>query len=260
MREIYTQYLTAIVMCAPRLMGMHMILPCFNQSVMPGRTRNGLAISLSLFLVPVIMAQGQAPPTPISFLGLAAKEFFLGFAFGFPMALVLFAAQAAGDIISFQSGASMSTFFDPTNKEDTTPMGSLVKHFAEMLFFLTGGYLVLLTSLFESYRLWPVASYYPHFNTAGPDLFIGLVGKYLSATCLYAFPAVACFFLITLSLGLISRYLPQLNVFFVAMPIQCLSAMFIMAVSLPVYAHIFTGRFGEVREGLELVARVLGHS
>lgn len=246
-----------MLMCAPRLLGLHMALPMFSSSVLPGRVRSGLSLSLTMFLMPLVLSQGYAPANAFEFGAIAVKEFFLGFAFGFPIALITWAAQSAGDLISFQSGASMATFFDPASHEEVTPTGSLLRRYAEVLFFVSGGYALMLTALFESYKLWPVEKFIPSLGMEGAHYFADILGKYFAATCLLAFPALACMFLITICLGLISRYLPQLNVFFLAMPIQCLAAVLILILSFPIYAHVFKGQFAQFDVGLKALHRVL---
>jgi type III secretion protein T len=256
--EMLLTYGLAMVMASPRLLGLHLSLPMFSQGVIPNRVRSGLSLSLGLFVMPMILAQGQPPSSLIAFAGIALKEFFLGFAFGFPIALYNFAAQSAGDMISFQSGASMSAFFDPASHEEITPMGNLLKRYAEVLFFISGAYMLMLGALFESYRIWPVGSYVPNLSSAGADFWGTALGHYFAAACMLAFPALACMFLITFCMGLIGRYLPQLNVFFVAMPLQCLAACLVMILSFPIYAHLFKAHFAGIDDGLATLWLVFG--
>jgi type III secretion protein T len=240
-------------MAVPRLMGLHLALPLFSDGAIPPKVRGGLTMSLGIFLVPLILAQGQPPKSVMGFAAIAAKELFLGFALGYPFSLVHWAAQSAGDLISFGSGASMSNFFDPISREEVTPMGSLLKRYIETIFFITGGYSLMLGAMFESYRIWPVGSFYPAMGQAGVDLFISAFGHYFGSAIMLAFPALTVMFLITFSLALISHYVPQLNVFFLAMPLQCLAACVILTLSFPVYSYMFKARFaasGEVLAAL----------
>jgi type III secretion protein T len=253
-------YGLALVMASPRLMGLHLAMPAFSDGAIPTRVRTGLSLSLGLFVMPLILAQAQPPRSALGFAALAAKELFLGFAFGFPFALFTWAAQSAGDLISFGSGASMSAFFDPVSHEEITPMGNLLKRYAEVIFFITGAYSLMLGALFESYRIWPVGSFYPAFGQGGIDLFITAFSHYFGSAIMLAFPALTVMFMITFSLALISRYVSQLNVFFLSMPLQCLAACLILALSLPVYAHLFKTRFAATGEVLGALRRAFaGH-
>ncbi|HLP42192.1 MAG TPA: type III secretion system export apparatus subunit SctT [Fibrobacteria bacterium] len=258
--EFLLTYSLAVVMATPRLLGLHLSLPMFSDGAMPHRVRAGLSLALGLFLAPLILGQAEPPTSPLAFGAMAAKEVFIGFAFGFPFALFNWAAQTAGDLISFGSGASMSSFFDPASKEEVTPMGNLLKRYAEVLFFITGAYTLLLGALFETYRMWPVDSFYPVLGQGGIDFFVSAFGHYFGSAIMLAFPALTIMFLITLSLALISRYVPQLNVFFLSMPIQCLAAAFVLMVSFPIYTHLFKSHFAATSEILSALRRAFGGS
>lgn len=258
MDEILLTYGLAMVMASPRLMGMHLAMPMFSDGAIPMRVRTGLSLSLGLFVMPIILGQAEPPHSVVAFATIAAKEFFLGFAFGFPFALINWAAQSAGDLISFQSGASMSAFFDPVSHEEITPMGNLLKRYAEVLFFITGAYTLLLGALFETYRIWPVGSFYPNLGQRGIDFFTEAFGHYFGSALMLAFPALTCMFLITFCMALISRYVPQLNVFFLAMPLQCLAACFVMTLSFPIYAHLFKAKYAAIDQIIPTLRHVFG--
>lgn len=251
-------YSLAVIMASPRLVGMHLALPMFSEGSIPPRVRAGISLSLTLFLAPLIIEQAEPPTSVISYVGIAAKEIFLGFAFAFPFSLFTWAAQSAGDLIAFGSGASMSAMFDPVSKEEVTPMGSLLRRYAEVLFFITGGYTLLLGAFFESYVLWPVGSFYPALGQESMEFFTSAFGHYFGSAIMLAFPALTIMFLITFCMALISRYVPQLNVFFLAMPLQCLSACFVIMVSIPIYTHLFKTQILATSDVLYELRRAFG--
>ena len=257
MDELFA-YSLAVVLTSPRLLGMHLALPMFSEGSIPPRVRSGLSLSLGLFLAPLIIAQADPPTSMLGFAAIAAKEVFLGFAFAFPFALFTWAAQSAGDLISFGSGASMSAMFDPVSKEEVTPMGSMLRRYAEVLFFITGGYTLLLGALFETYRIWPVGSFYPVLGQGGIEFFTSAFGHYFGSAIMLAFPSLTIMFLITFCMALISRYVPQLNVFFLAMPLQCLAACFVLMVSIPIYTHLFKTQIFATSHVLDGLRRAFG--
>jgi type III secretion protein T len=252
-------YLMPVIMVAPRLLGLHMALPMFGPASVPPQVRHSLSLSLALFLLPLMATQEKPDLHFLSFAAVSLKEFFLGFAFGYPIALLNWAAQSAGDLVSMQSGASMASHFDPASQTESSPMGSLLMRFAEVIFFISGAYTFLLGALFDSYRLWPIASYFPDLGAGGAAFFTAAMGKYFAAACLMAFPAMACMFLITFCLALIGRYVPQLNVFFLAMPIQCITAVGVMILCIPIYARMFDTHFGRILESLSGLDRIFGN-
>jgi type III secretion protein T len=250
--------LTALALGAPRLLGLHLALPMFGPQTMPGMVRNSFLFSLSLFLVPLLMRQVPAAPLPpLHQAGLVLKEVALGFLLGYLVGLLLHAAQAAGDLIAFQSGAGMSAFFDPSAQEETTPMGLLLRQFIIALFFAGGGYLLLLGAVLDGYRFWPVFDFVPKVDAQAAALAARAAGGYLAAACLFAFPVVFCMFLVTFGLGLVSRFVPALNVFVLAMPVQALAAVLVMAACLGVLAGVFRDRILDIGPWLESARAVL---
>ena len=248
----------ALALGVPRLLGLHLALPMFGGQSLPGTVRNAFLFSLSLFLLPLLMREAPpAPLPPLSLAGLALKEVALGFLLGFVAGLLLQAAQAAGDLISFQSGGGMSAFFDPGAREETTPMGLLLRQFMAAIFFAGGGYLLLLGGTLDSYRFWPVFEFLPSFDGRLVELAGRAAGEYFAAACLYAFPVAFTMFLVTLGLGLVGRFVPSLNVFPLALPVQSLAAVFIMAAYLGVLAGVFRGRIQEIGTWLESVRAAL---
>lgn len=241
-------FLVAFGLALPRLLGMHLGLPMFASSIIPGLARTGFVGSMALFLIPVLMSQGRGEIDPSVVAGLMMKELLLGFTIGVLTGLTFWAAQAAGDIISFQSGMSMASFFDPTLSQESTAFGTILRKWAELLFFITGSYTLLLGSVFKTYHWWPVRTFFPEFTADLARMFLETVTGAMTAAVVFAFPAIVAMLLITLCMGLISRFAPSLNAFFLAMPLQALTAAFLMMVSLPIYAYLFKREFAGMGE------------
>lgn len=233
----------AFGLALPRLLGVHLGLPMFASAIIPGMARTGFVASMALFLIPVLMSQGQGEIAPSVVLGLMMKELLLGFIIGLLSGMVFWSAQSAGDLISFQSGISMASFFDPTLAQESTAFGTILRKWAELLFFITGAYTYLLGAVFSTYHYWPVRTFFPEFNFALARMFWETVSGAMAAALVFAFPALVAMLLITLCMGLISRFAPSLNAFFLAMPLQAMTAAFLMSVSLPVYAYLFKKDF-----------------
>jgi type III secretion protein T len=252
------EYMAPILLAVPRLLGLHMALPMFGQAVVPKRVRSSLVLSMSVFLLPMIVTQPFPANNFIGYGLITFKEFFLGFAFGFPVALLSWAAHSAGDLITHQSGGSMASYYDSSLQDESTPMGSLFMRFAEAIFFLSGTYAFLLGTLFESYKFWPIGSYFPQLSLNGAYYFADSMGHFFQSACLMAFPALTCMFLITFCLGLVGRYIPSLHVFFIAMPLQALAAIIVTAFCIPIYAHLMKGHNGEINAILDTLKVIFG--
>ena len=241
-------YAISFSLALPRLLGVHLGLPMFSSAMIPGMARGGFIGSLAIFMIPLLNIQGQGEIDPSFVVVLMLKELLLGFILGYLSGLMFWAAQAAGDLIAFQSGMSMASFFDPTLAQESTAFGTILRKWAEVLFFMSGAYTLLLGAVFESYKAWPVRSFFPAFDLGLARMAWEAVSAAMATACVYAFPALAAMFLITVCLGLISRFAPSLNAFFLAMPLQSMTASFLLAVGLPVFAYLFRKEFSHFED------------
>jgi len=101
-----------------------------------------------------------------------------------------------------------------------------------VLFISSGGFLVLLSGLFESYRVWPIQSFYPSLDAKFPLFFLQQTDRLMRLTVILASPVIIAVFVSELGLGLINRFAPQRNVFFLSMPIKSAIASFLLVLYL----------------------------
>ena len=83
--------------------------------------------------------------------------------------------------------------------------------------------------LFESYRLWPVFQWWPPLGPDAALVALRMLDQYMLLSVLLASPVILVMFLSEVGLALMSRFVPQLQVFFLAMPIKSALAMLMFA-------------------------------
>jgi type III secretion protein T len=212
----------SVALTMPRLIALFAVSPFLSGQLLTGPTRNGLLLMLALYLSPVA---GDVAALPLGMLLLiAAKEALIGLLLGLGFSIFIWAIQSVGDLIDFQTGAGNAMFFDPVGGHEGGPTGGFLGWLAITLFVAAGGLLAMLGVVVDSYRLWPVASFFPKLGAVleqfairqGDTLFLWIVK--LSA------PVILVLVLVELGMGLISRIAPQLNVFVFAQPLKSLLA------------------------------------
>lgn len=223
--------LIALVFSLPRILTAFALLPVFTRQVLPGMTRNGVATSLALVILPLTMVEAPStPPGWLEGLALVGKEVFIGLMIGFGAAIPFWVADATGFFIDNQRGTTMASSVDPMTGSQTSPLGVLFNQVLAVLFFVGGGVLVFLGALYESYRLWPVFSFYPRLDSAAIPWLLSLLDHFMALTVLLAAPVIIAMFLSEFALGLISRFTPQMNVFSLAMPIKSAIGMLVLVI------------------------------
>jgi type III secretion protein T len=211
-----------VVMTLPRLAAIFAVVPFLSGQMITGVVRGGLLLMLAIYLSPVA---GEMPPLSFGLLLLiASKEALIGLLLGLGFGVFIWAAQSVGDLIDFQTGSGNAAFFDPAAGHQNGPTGEFLGWLVIALFVAAGGLLAMLGVIADSYRLWPVASFFPDVGKLlemfavrqGDTLFLWIVKL--------ASPVILVLLLVELGIGLVGRVAPQLNVFFVSQPLKSVLA------------------------------------
>jgi type III secretion protein T len=160
------------------------------------------------------------PLDPLALVMLVAKEVFVGFVMGALLAIPFLAFEALGFLIDNQRGASISATLNPLTGNDSSPLGLLFNQAFIVFFLISGAFLILLDLLYGSFQLWPVFEWTPTLRPGSMPFFIEQLMQVVNLGLLLAAPAIVAMLLAEIGLALISLAVPQLQVFFLAMPIK----------------------------------------
>jgi type III secretion protein T len=214
----------------PRILAMFAILPIFNPQIVPGMIRLGIASSLGLLVAPSLMQAAVPQLSLAQWMFVMCKEAFVGFTIGFALALPFWAFEGIGFLVDNQRGASISATLSPLTGNDSSPLGLLFNQAFIVFFFLCGGFPIILQALYDSFRLWPVFDWTPTLHPETMPLVLAQLDAMVRLAVLFAAPVTVAMFLAELGLALISRFVPQLQVFFIAMPVKSALAFFVLIV------------------------------
>ena len=127
----------------------------------------------------------------------------------------------------------------------TSLMGSFLVQVMSVLFFTMGGITFFLKMMYSTYQLWPVFSYFPQFDDNFVKFFADMIGQMMTVLFCLAAPILIVIFLSEFGLGLVNRFAPQLNVFFLSMPIKSWISMFFLMAYLGLLSSFFIKYFTE---------------
>ena len=248
------EFLLVLTVTLPRLVGVFAILPFLNSQLIQGLVRNTILISLALVLFPLVLPQFPPGLGIGMVIAVVFKELFIGIGIGFVVSILFWTVESIGYFIDNQRGTTMAAVLDPMSGQQTSPLGSMLLQTMVVWFFSSGGFLLLLDSLLETYKIWPVFSFFPGFGIDMTDFFLGQADTLMRLTVLFAAPVVITVFVCEFGLGLINRFAPQLNVFFLSMPIKSAVAGFVMILYFMTMLTFFKEHF----TGLASMATFLG--
>ncbi|MDV5053364.1 type III secretion system export apparatus subunit SctT [Vibrio sp. T13N] len=229
----------------PRLMACFIFLPILSKQMLGGTmVRNGVLCSLALFIFPMINQQSLPAETDgIWLIVILGKEVLIGLLIGFVAAIPFWAIEAAGFLVDNQRGAAMASMFNPTLGSQSTPTAVLLTQTLITLFFSGGGFVTFIYALFKSYTSWPIVDFFPTVSDAWVSFFYEQFEQLMWLGVLMSAPLVLAMFLAEFGLALISRFAPQLNVFFLAMPIKSAIASVLLIVYLGIMMDHFEVQF-----------------
>lgn len=214
-----------------RALALFTALPVLGTRTVPARVRIGLAAFVALAAqasLPAVPA--VALDSPAAFI-LVLQQLVVGLALGFSVRLVFAAVEFAGEIIGLQMGLNFASFFDPTSNAQVSAVARFFGNIAMLLFIVINGHLMVLMAALESFERFPVDG---HFMQAVAQMRLHELGAGLFASALWiALPMMALLLFVNLTLGIISRVAPQMNIFAVGFPVTLTVGMLGITATLP---------------------------
>ena len=214
------------------------MFPMFAAGALPTSVRASITAGLSICLLPVVGMNNMlalAQLDAMSLTILLGKEVALGFAMGFVGSAGFWAVHAAGAIIENQAGLSSATTIDPLAGEEDSLIGGFLVQVLSVIFLASGGFLILLGALYESFSVWPVIDLTPKINpTVWLNAGLQVIRGVLELALRVAAPFVLLMLMVEVGMGFLGRYAPQFNVFFLAMPVKAA----VLLVLLFIYAMV----------------------
>jgi flagellar biosynthetic protein FliR len=219
-----------------------MVLPGFGELTIPPRVRLAFALTLSFVLFPLVV--DLIPPMPSNAFGLAAfigGEVLIGIVVGAIARILISSLQVAGTIIAFNSGLGSAQLFDPTVGQQGAITGAFLATIGVTLLFVTNLHHLMLFALLDSYELFAPGGGFPVGDFS--NIAAQFVARSFRIGLQIAMPVVLVGVMIYIAMGLMGRLMPQIQVFFIALPLQMLVAFTILALTIGAGMLLFLDQF-----------------
>ncbi len=204
-----------------------MVMPGIGDSFVTGRVRLHIALALSFILVPVVMPYIPAPIPPLfALVQMIVVEMIIGLLIGTIARIFVVALDTAGMVISAQSGLANAQVFNPTEATQGSIIGSLLTMTAAVLIFATNMHHMLIVGFVESYQMFPMGIFPDTGDLA--ELMTKAVSTSFNTGVKLASPFIVMTLLVYVGMGVLSRLMPQLQVFLVILPLQILMALVLL--------------------------------
>ena len=255
-------FLVLIGLSFARLVSFFSIVPFFGGAAVPPRVKVATAMSLVVILYPALEASVPVNQPlgfgPVGFIALLAKEVLVGFTLGFIASLIFEAVQVAGRIVDFQRGSTMGELYAPQIQSQVSELGQFKLQLAIVLFIVIGAHRFFIGALLQSYDFIPALGF-PKFGAGwspAAELIVMMTASVISIGLQLAAPALVALLLTDLFFGIINRVAPQVNVFFLSMPVKMLVGIIAVLIVLPMLAMRMQFFFGEALKAFEYAIRL----
>src|SRR6267154_329073 len=232
-----------------RIGAMVMLLPGFGETNIPTRIKLSIALLLTLIILPLHRQAYQVDMhslTPL--LVLMLHEIVIGVVLGATARVTLSALQVAGSVIAQQLGLGFVTAVDPTQGQQGLLIGNFLTLLGLTLLFATDSHHLVIAALSDSYAIFSPGEFLPSGDVAAlaTRAFAAAfkIGMQLAA------PFLVFGLVFNLGLGVLARLMPQMQVYFVGVPLAILAGFLIFAAVLTTMMGTFLDYFVGVMHDL----------
>ena len=164
-------------------------------------------------------------------LGAVMQQAGIGMAIGFAVRLVFAAVELGGELVGLQMGLNFAAFFDPMSNGQTSAVSRFFGNMAMLVFIAINGHLTVLMAVVKSFDVFPIGG---SLLDAFTRLRMHELGTQLFASALWiALPMIGLLLFVNLTLGIISRVAPQMNIYAIGFPVTLTAGMIGIAMVLP---------------------------
>ena len=226
-----------------RVGAMLMLIPALGETAIPARMRLGFALAMSAVLYPLISSQLPALPTNLPEIVVEVlHEVAVGLILGAIARLAVSGTQAAGAVIASSSGLSVAQAADPTNGGmQGALIGAFLSFLGITLIFATDLHHVALSAIHDSYMIFTPKEPLM-FGDAAQTVVDTVAGAFVIGVQMSA-PFIVFGLVFNLGMGILSRLMPQLQVFFIAMPATVGVGLILMALLLTMMMGLYLMHF-----------------
>lgn len=231
-----------------------MIMPGIGDSFVPGRIRLHIALAVSLVMMPIIYNHIPHPlPGVIAIAFMTMGEVIIGLLIGTVARILIAALDVAGMVISTASGLGNAQIFNPSLAMQGSVVGAFLSVTGTVLLMVMNLHHMLIAGVANSYNLFP-----PGKIPDSGDMAVMIARTVSSAFTIgvqIASPFIVLSVLIYVGMGVLSRLMPQIQVFLLALPLQIMLSLITLGI---VVSAVFLYWTSEYRDAISVFLQTAG--
>ena len=232
------------------------VLPFFTMANFPITMRVALGALGALLIAPILPPFALNKLDFISVLGVMMQEVCIGLLLGFVCRMVFYAVDIAGSIISTEMGLNMAAIFDPMNEQSSPLAGTVFVFLATVVLLTLNLHHWMLLAFERTYAVLPVGG--AHLNNALFETIVKQTSHVFVLALQISAPIIAVSFVLTLIFAVLSRAVPQMNIFMEIFAFRIVTGLIVLGFTLQLTAQYVVNYLNRLPDDLLSVAQMLG--
>ena len=223
--------LVGFVLVLARVTPLFLLAPPFASPMIPPRARGVIAVGISIGLAPIALHGQHVPSDPLTLAGLVLDGGLVGLGFAFCFTVLFAAIESAGAFADLDAGFSYGSQINPFNGNEAGPLSQFYSLVGIVIFFAIGGEAWVIRGLARTFKLVPLTAA-PRLGTLVGGMVQVFSTVFVSAVEIAA-PVLIALIITDVAFGVVSRVVPQLNVFAVGFPAKVAVTLLVVGATIP---------------------------
>jgi flagellar biosynthetic protein FliR len=224
------QQVAAFFLVLARISPLFLLAPMFSSKMINSRVKGIVAVALTVGIMPVV-SRGEIDLDVLAYAGLLVKELLVGLAFAYALHAMFAALQAAGTLLDTLIGFSFGAIVDPVTGTQSAVIQQMFSLFGVLIFVVIGGDAWVIKGMAKTFEAVPLLDA-PPINSMVEGAQVAFSGIFVSAFMIAA-PVLIALIIVDAAFGVVSRVVPQMNIFAVGFPAKMIVGLTLIGASLP---------------------------
>ena len=239
-----------------RISAFLLVLPFFSMTNFPATMRVAVGALAALLLAPLLPPFALDRLDWITLFGVMIREVCVGLLLGFVSRMIFYAVDLAGSVIATEMGLNMAATFDPLNGQNSQMPGTILFFLAAVVMLTLNLHHWMLLGFEQTYTVLPMGG--AHLNGALFETFVRLTSNIFVVALQISAPVIAVSFVVTIVFGILSRAVPQMNVFAESFGFRIVGGLVVFGFTLQLAAQHVSNYLNRLPDDLLAVAQMLG--
>jgi type III secretion protein T len=226
-----------------RFIGVMNIMPVFTSTLATKLLKANFSIMLAVLVYPLYKDIHIDNNTILLNVVLIISNFAYGLLIGYFLSFPIWLIESCGNIIDMQRGEQMGNIINHLTNNPASSIASLLVKAFIAYFVVNNGLLFTFDLLFKSFNIIPVNNLLPILDSQHITLYINIFASYFYWVVVLVVPIIMALLLIDLILGLVSAFIPQMNVTILSMPIKSALALALLSIYIGYLFHEIFAKF-----------------